>query len=241
MDTSIAVALSAQRTLLRQLDVVANNIANANSVGFRSESVDFESIISNATPDKTFFVEVADVQFSHSEGAKLQTGNSLDIAITGEGYLALQTPAGTVYTRDGRMMVNPFGELQSLEGYPVLDASGAPILVPSRGKDIIIHGDGRIIDAGKTIGNIGVFDLPPELVSARFGNSAFTASREPQPVALGTNTSIVQGYVEASNTDPMRELANLITVQRSFEAVSDLIEKADGAVRKSVDELSQRG
>ena len=165
----------------------------------------------------------------------------MDIAIAGEGYLALQTPAGTVYTRDGRMMVNPFGELQSLEGYPVLDASGAPILVPSRGKDIIIHGDGRIIDAGKTIGNIGVFDLPPELVSARFGNSAFTASREPQPVALGTNTSIVQGYVEASNTDPMRELANLITVQRSFEAVSDLIEKADGAVRKSVDELSQRG
>ena len=241
MDTSIAVALSAQRTLLRQLDVVANNIANANSVGFRSESVDFESIVSNATPDKTHFVEVAGVQFSHSEGAKIQTGNSLDIAITGEGYLALQTPAGTVYTRDGRMMVSPFGELQSLEGYAVLDASGAPILLPSRGKDVIIHGDGRIIDGGKAIGDIGVFDLPPELVSARFGNSAFTASQEPQPIALGANTSIVQGYVETSNTDPMRELANLITVQRNFEAVSDLIEKADSAVRKSVDELSQRG
>jgi len=101
MDTSISVALSAQRTLLRQLDIVANNIANANSVGFRSESVDFESIVSNATPDKTHFVEVADVQFSHLEGAKIQTDNPLDVAITGKGYLALQTPAGTVYTRDG--------------------------------------------------------------------------------------------------------------------------------------------
>jgi flagellar basal-body rod protein FlgF len=241
MDTSISVALSAQRALLHQLDVVANNVANANSVGFRAEKADFSTVLSNATPDRTNFVEVTKVHVREAEGPKFQTDNPLDVAISGDGYFSLQTPAGQVFTRDGRFKVSPFGELQSLEGFGVLDAGGAPIVLENGGSDLTIHPDGRVREAGKLVGNIGVFDLPEEQISSRYGNTAFTAKTPPNAIPLGQSTSLTQGYLEGSNTDPLRELANLITVQRSFDSVSSMIEKADGALTRSITELARRG
>jgi len=241
MDTSISVALSAQRALLHQLDVVANNVANANSVGFRAEKADFSTVLSNATPDRTNFVEVTKVHVREAEGPKFQTDNPMDVAISGEGYFSLQTPAGQIFTRDGRFKVSPFGELQSLEGFGVLDAGGAPIVLEKGGSDLTIHPDGRVREAGKLVGNIGVFNLPEDQISARYGNTAFTAKTPPNAIALGSSTSMTQGFLEGSNTDPLKELANLITVQRSFDSVSSMIEKADAAMEKSITELARRG
>lgn len=239
MDSSISVAVSAQRAILRQLDVVANNVANSNTVGYRAEAVDFRTVISNATPDRTHFVEVSGIQVNNLSGALTETANPLDVAISGEGYFSLLTPAGQVYTRDGRLKVSATGELQSIEGHPVVDAGGGPIFLANGGRDLTVHPDGRVAQGGKIVANIGVFNMTEEMIAARSGNSAFLAKQPPEAISLGKQTSLVQGFVENSNTNPMMELANLITLQRNFESISSLIEKADGVLGKSISELAR--
>lgn len=238
MDSALYVATAAQKSLLRQLDVVANNVANANSVGFRAEKVDFASIVSTGTADNTHFPTINGVRFSTESGTQVATGNPLDLAITGEGFFAVETPSGAAYTRDGRLTLTPFGELTSVEGYPILDAGGAPIVLDANAGNPLIHGDGRIEQGGRLVGNIGVFALTEENVASRLHNTAFLAKVPPEPVALGGNISISQGNLENSNVSPMQELANLISLTRAFESAAKIVEQADATMKEANSQLS---
>lgn len=242
MDAGMFVGIASQRSFFKQMEVIANNIANINTTGYRSEDVDFENLVSSATRrnsgDDTHFPLVARIRSDHSQGILTETGNALDMALTGKGYFALQGASETIFTRDGRISISPFGEVLHISGLPFLDAGGAPILLANPNVEPRIHGDGRLESDGKIIGNIGVFDLIEQNVKARIGNSAFSAKTPPPALALGVNSEINQGFQENSNVDPLRQLARLIAVQRNFEAVSQLVEKSDGALRKSISELA---
>jgi len=238
MDNSINVVTAAQRALQKQMVVIANNIANSNTVGFRAESVEFNSLISRPGGEHVEYPTVSSLKPSGENGSLQSTGNPLDIAMTGNGWFQIATPSGTAYTRDGRMQINAFGELQTIEGHALLDASGAPLLIPTSSGPPKIHNDGRVEVNGNVVGNIGVFDVDEKNMSSRFGNASFFADTPGIPIGIGAKTKIQQGFLEGSNVNAMREMANLIMVSRSFESATSMAEGADRAIAKSINELA---
>ena len=217
MQSSIFVSTAAQRVAQTQLVTIANNIANTNTVGFRAESVDFKSVISRAGNEPVHFPTVSKIHSSDTQGTLTETGNPFDVALSGKGWFAIQTPAGTAYTRDGRMVMSPFGELRSVNGHAMLDAGNAPIQLNPNGAKPEITSDGRIFQDGLQIANIGVFELDQSNFTSRYENSSFLSKIPGVPIVAGGTTSVVQGRTEASNVNPMHELAKMIAVTRSFE------------------------
>ncbi|MEM7290274.1 MAG: flagellar hook-basal body complex protein [Pseudomonadota bacterium] len=237
MDLSLHVATAGQKTLQNQLTIVANNIANANTPGFRAEIVDFKSLVSSASVDGVNFPKVANLYPSIEQGTFEKTDNPLDVAISGPGWFAIDTPGGTAYTRDGRFMINPFGELQTIEGHSVLDAGGGPIQLGNITQAPEILQDGRIYSQGRVIASLGVYDVAPENLDTRFSNSAFFASVPGVPVEVGSGSQLNQGFVEGSNVSAVHELANLITISKNYQSVSTMIGRVDEVLGRSVREL----
>ena len=133
MQSSFYVSLSSQIAIDKRMTAVATNIANAGTIGYRVNGVDFETILSKSGTTPTAYVSLASDFLSRAQGEMTKTGNPLDVAVSGEGWLAIQTPNGTAYTRDGRLQVLETGELQTILGYPVLDAGGSPITLDPQG------------------------------------------------------------------------------------------------------------
>ena len=239
MQSTVYVALAAQRVMQRQLDTIANNVANMNTVGFRTESVNFDSLVSMNEADGINFPGIGKTSPSPVQGTLDRTGNSLDIALSGPGWFAIETPQGVAYTRDGRLSIDTFGELRSIDNYPVLDASQAPIVVNPDGGDLEIAEDGRIRQNGRVVGNIGVFELPKDAISSRFENAAFYSTVEGQPIAPGGKTKVSQGFVESSNVDPIAQMAHLITVQRYFESLNASIKESEDTLGRTVREIGE--
>ena len=127
MTVSLDVAMSAQLSLMKRLETIAHNVANASTVGFRSEEINFSQLVSSNTLTNTAFSQTGETVLSQKAGALVKTDGALDLAVNGNAWFAIQTPAGLVNTRDGRLQMLETGELRTLNGYPILDVGGAPI------------------------------------------------------------------------------------------------------------------
>ena len=138
LQSSLYVGLSGQITLQRRLDTVAQNVANSSTAGYRAENVKFGSLISNAGHVPVAYATTQSTTLSRRTGEIVSTGNPLDVAVSGDAWLSIETPAGPAYTRDGRMRMLPTGELQTLTGRPVLDDGGAALTVNPRGGPVEI-------------------------------------------------------------------------------------------------------
>ncbi len=237
MQSALYVSLSAQRVLQTQLETVAHNVANANTAGFRAGAVNFEALVSRTGETPVHFASEADFHVSSAQGTLKQTGNPLDVAVSGDAWFAVSTPAGMAYTRDGRMEISELGDLRSLTGYEFLDATGGPILVNPNGSSPVIHPDGRVEQDGRQIGNLGLFRIDPATMSERYDNSAVLTSAPGIAVAGGGENKIMQGFVESSNVDPAAEMVNLIAVTRAFESASATISRAEDALSNSIREI----
>lgn len=238
METSIHVAAAGQQNLQKQLAIVANNIANASTVGFRSEILDFESLVSRSPGDTVHYPTMAEMYPSLEQGALVGTGNPLDVALSGEGWFSVMTPTGNAFTRDGRFNVDAAGSLKTVEGFNVLDAGGAPIQIDPNAGPPIIGEDGRILSNGRVVANIGVFAVAAEALTSRHSNSAFFASIPGVPQPVGENVTIKQAFLEQSNVSPVNEMVNLISITKAYESISSLIGKADDTLGRAVRELN---
>lgn len=240
MDTSVYVGLSGQIALERRLATIANNVANAGTAGFRAEGVHFATVVSATAPFQTSFVTAGSSHVDSRSGGFSKTGNPLDVAIQGSSFMAIQTPQGIGYTRDGRMQMLPTGDLVSLNGHPILDISGSPLtLNPAAGPVEISH-DGMIRQDGIALGAIGLFDVDLSKGYSRFENSAFLPQAEPVAVEDFTRNGMVQGFAEESNVNPILEMTRLIAVQRAFEAVNGGMEQRDQTMRDTIQALGAR-
>lgn len=240
MDTGIYVGLSGQLATERRLATIANNIANAGTAGFRAESVHFSNVVSATSPFHTDFVDAGASHAVTSNGGLVKTGNPLDVAIQGDGYLAIQTPGGIAYTRDGRMQMLPGGDLVSLNGHAILDNSGSPMTLDPAAGPVSIGRDGMLSQSGKPVGTIGLFDVDLGKGYSRYENSGFIPKLIPQPVDDFTRNGVVEGFVEESNVNPVLEMTHLISVQRAFEAVSSGMEQRDSTLRATIEALGAR-
>lgn len=234
MDSTFYISLSGQLALQRRLDTIANNVANSSTAGFRAENVTFDSVISNASSAPVAYAGTPEGSFALNSAAITSTGNPLDVAVRGDAFLAVSTSAGTVYTRDGRMRLSTAGDLETISGQPFLDAGGAPIQINPGNGTISISSKGEISQDGKRVATLGLFRLAPDSKLTRYEGSGLMPDRPAEPVVDFTANGVVQGHVENSNVNPMLEMTRLISISRSFEAISAMIDKADGTLNNAI-------
>ncbi|WP_395686899.1 flagellar basal-body rod protein FlgF [Aestuariivirga sp.] len=240
MDHLSPIGIAGQVALMRRLDTVANNVANAETAGFRAEGVTFSSVVSKTRPFDTSFLGAGRSHVDPRSGNFVKTGNQLDVAINGSAFMAVLTGRGIAYTRDGRMQMLPSGELVSLLGHPVLDPSGAPISLDPLGGEVEISRDGFIRQGGRSPGSIGLFDVDFSQGYSRDENSGLIPVAAAQPLEDFLESGFVQGYSEGSNVNPITEITRLIELQRIFEAVNASLEQRDGSLRETIQALGAR-
>lgn len=251
MDNALLVGLSKQVALHREMDVIANNLANLNTTGFKGENVQFEQYLSSSARANNFqfadrkiaFVQDRRTLTDYSQGPLQETGGTLDVAIRGEGYLAVDTPQGERYTRNGSLSINKTGELVTSEGYRVQGANG-PIQFDQSDTNIVIAADGSISTMNGTQtqnterGKIKLvrFDQPNLL--QKQGLSLYSANgMQPQPVK--ETTTLIQGSLEKSNVKPIFEMSRMIEVMRSYSALANMMTKTDDLRQTAIQKLAE--
>lgn len=234
MSVSLDVAMSAQLSLMKRLETIAHNVANTSTVGFRSEEINFTQLLSSNTLDETAFARIGQTTLSQSPGAMMKTDNPLDVAVNGNAWFAIQTPAGQVNTRDGRLQMLETGELQTLQGYPILDVGGAPITLEPAAGPPEIAADGMISQNGTQVGAIGLFTISNQAKMQRFGNSGVIPSIPAEAVVNFDRVRVAQGFVEKSNVNPVQQMTDLIAVSRLFEGVSNAIKDKEQSMQNAI-------
>jgi flagellar basal-body rod protein FlgF len=225
--------------MARRLDTVAANVANTATAGYRAGEVTFESILTSSVRADVKYPTPGPTFLAQRTGEIVNTGNALDIAIQGPGYIAIGNGDGVAYTRDGRLTIGPAGELQNITGDAVLDIGGAPLQVDPAGGPLAIARDGMVSQNGRQIGAIGLFALPAEGGLSRVAGAAIVPEIEPEPIVDFVANGVRQGYVERSNVQPVAEMTRLITLQRTFNALWASMEDTEGALRQAIRTLGQ--
>jgi flagellar basal-body rod protein FlgF len=247
MNNALLVGMSRQVALQRELDVIANNLANINTSGFKGENVQFEEYLSSPARADAFpladrrlaFVQDRATVTDFSQGPLAQTGSDLDVGISGDGFFVVDTPGGERYTRNGSFARNANGELVTSEGYRVRGAQGA-IQFDQNDTDILIASDGTIsaqnanqtADRGKI--RLVRFDNPQSL--SKEGLGLYSAGgQQPQPATPAT--TLVQGSVEKSNVQPVLEMSRMIEVTRAYGALANLMLSTDQLRQTAINKL----
>ena len=237
MRGNMYVELSGELALEKRLDTVATNLANVNTGGYRAQGVSFASVLSKAGERPAAFVKTGTEYISRAQGAAQQTGSPFDVAIQGNSWFAIKTPDGTAYTRDGRFKMSQSGELQSVNGYPVLDGGGATMLLAADGGPPKIAADGMMTQGGNQVGAIGLFSLPDSATLTRFDNSAVYSSVPGTPVLDFATNTVAQGFAEGSNVNPVLEITKLIQIQRAFDGLLNLQQTSESSQQDAIKTL----
>jgi flagellar basal-body rod protein FlgF len=234
------VALSSQIALEKRLNTIADNVANASTVGFRATGVKFEDVVSSLDDQALSFVSSGDTYISDTNGPLRETGNPFDFAIKGNAWFGIETPGGTVMTRDGRFTLTENGELVTIEGYPVLDAGGAPMQLDPRNGPPRAGADGSLRQGDNLVGALGLFNFDPGPNFVRFGNSGIVPAGEPEPVVDRLDAGVAQGFLEESNVNPVLEITRLIMVQRAFENGAAMIRDTESSYDEAIKTLGSK-
>lgn len=230
MENSGYIALTRQSALLKEMQLVANNIANSATTGYRREGTVFSEFVKKVPAEgESLSMTDANIRTTDvTQGVITQTGGTFDLAIQGDGYFMIETADGPRLTRAGAFLPNEISELVNLNGQRVLDAGGAPIFIPPDADTISISQDGTIANGPNVVGQIGVFVMAEPDQMVREGNVLFNFEEEPLPAQ---NASVLQGYVEGSNVNPVIEITRMIEVQRAYELGQNFLEKEDERIR----------
>ena len=231
MDNSIYVALSRQVTQFRDLNVTANNIANAATTGYQAEHTMFTDYLT----DDGNYEDVAftqDIATYHDlrQGTMQVTGNDLDVAIQGDGYFVVETEAGERYTRAGNFQMDAQGFMVTVEGYPVLDDAGQRIQFDPTDRNISIGENGSLAVNGEERGILGVVEFPNRQDLKRMNSTLFESEVPPQQAE---NSRVLHGTLEKSNVSAVHELVKLTELSRSTGSTSKFIEVVYELQRKA--------
>ena len=237
MRGNLYVSLSGQVALEKRLETVAANIANVNTAGYRAQGVAFSSVLSKVQDKPASFVTTGAEYVSRAQGPTTKTDNPLDVAIQGEGFFAVKTPAGTAFTRDGRMKLTESGELQTLNGYPMLDAGQATVRLDPNDGPPVITADGMVTQNGRQVGAIGLFSIPDEAKFKRYDNSALIPDVAPTAILDFSRNSVLQGFSEGSNINPVMEISKLIEIQRAYDGLASTMQSTESTQQDAVKTL----
>ena len=237
MQNGLYVAVSAQVALERRMETIADNIANMNTVGYRATGVSFAAEMARAGETNLTYVSSGADYLSRRIGGLVKTDNPLDFAVQGDGWFGIQTAAGKAYTRDGRARIDESGVLRTLNGDPILDAGGQPLLVDSAAGPLTVSGDGMISQNGRQVGALGLFAIDAGANLKRAENSAVVPDKPARPILDFARDGVVQGAVESSNVDPVREMTRLIDVSRAFDGVAAEASQSETSIEDAIKAL----
>lgn len=244
MDNTLLITLSAQNALTRQMEVAANNMANVTTTGYKSQTVLFEPIAKKPAsikeyPNTVEFVRDYSIAHDFRPGVLQRTDNSLDIALTGDGYFAINAKGGVSYSRDGRLSLDTNGRLINHDGAPVLDIAGQEITIDSNQGEPVIGQDGTITQNGAQIGQIGVFSFARPGALDKIGDNLLRANQMSGQAAPAQNFEVVQGMLEGSNVVAIQELTKIMEISRAFERATKLQKQAEELRSKAIDRLGR--
>lgn len=242
MQNATLVALSGQVALRRKLDVIANNVANMDTAGFKRVSLDFEettmpkasaTLFPRRDRDNRFVRELATVH-DYSAGSVEMTGNDLDVAIeTENGFFVVGTPDGERYTRAGDFAIDSTGRLVTADGKPVL-GDGGEITFASEETGITIAHDGTISSSAGLKGTLRIADFPDTTVLSKAGDNLYAANVAPQAPAF---VRVRQGALEKSNVSSVEELTAMLDVQRAYERISNMVKQQNDLNARAIERL----
>jgi flagellar basal-body rod protein FlgF len=233
MDNASYTALTRQSGLLREMQSLANNVANASTTGFRAEGILFAEHVKALGPGApSLSMATADVRNTlMTQGTLAQTGGTFDLAIEGDGFFLVETPGGPRLTRAGAFGPDANGTLVTPDGYAVLDAGGAPVFVPQGLGPVGIGADGIISAGGQPVGQIGLVLLIDPTQMVREGSVMFDAQGGFEQAPEGR---MLQGFLEGSNVNPILEISRMIEVQRAYELGQSFLDKEDERIRSVI-------
>lgn len=244
MNNALYIALSRQTALLRQMDVVANNVANVDTAGFRGESTLFDEYVVNAKVDGRNG-KPGELAFTHdlatvrdiSQGPFELTNRPFDMAIAGQGFFTVETPLGTRYTRAGNFQIDAEGTLTTAQGYPVLAEGGGRIVLDNIQGEVLVGADGTIRVNGEEVAKVDVVQFENELLLEKAGNTLFKSDVPPSP---GENYRITQGAVEKSNVESVAEMNRMISVSRMVGSVNNFLNTMDDLQTNAIRTLAKQ-
>jgi flagellar basal-body rod protein FlgF len=250
MENALLIGLSRQMVLERQMDVVANNIANVNTNGFKSDASLFQEYLKTGAHEDNFvgsdravsYVQDSGTYRDFTQGAVQSTNNPLDLAIDGSAFLVVQTPGGERYTRDGGLQLNNQGQLVTVTGDPVLGASG-PIVFQPTDHDINVSPDGTITvleGNGRTDsirGKLRLVSFADAQKMLKEGSNLYSAGEggAPQP---DIKSQVRQGFIEKSNVNSVAEMSRMIEVTRAYTQIATLLQQQSDLHKTAIQQLA---
>ncbi len=243
MDNALYVGLSRQILLRREMDIIANNIANIDTTGFKVESLmqktdPAEPAVTLGGPRPVKFVAADGVARDFSQGVLSTTGAPFDMAVEGQGFFQIQTPAGPRFTRDGRFTTDPTGRLVTQAGAPVLDAGGGEILINGEKGQVAIGVDGVMSQGKEQVGKIGVYTFANAGALEKTGDNLYrnASNLQPQPA---TEARVRQGMLEGSNVKSILEITRMVEVSRAYEQTARMMDSEADLSRRAIERMGR--
>ena len=250
MENALLIGLSRQTTLERQLAVIANNIANANTTGFKSDQPLFEEYLNSGAHEDNFvgrdrrvsYVQDRGTYRDLSQGPLQETGNPLDVAISGNGFFAVQTAGGERYTRDGNLQINNQGQLVTEKGDPVLGVAG-PIVLQQTDHDVTISADGTITVLEGSARNdtirakLRIVNFADQQSLRKQGDNLYAAGN-PAAAQPDTTSTVKQGYVEKSNVNAVAEMGRMVEVSRIYAQIANALQQQGDLHKNAINQLA---
>ena len=238
MDNAAYTMLTRQSGLRRELQVIAHNVANLSTTGFRREGLVFSEFVRDLDHgEEALSMAAANARQTYlSQGGMTMTGGTFDLAIEGEGFFRIGTEEGERLTRAGHFTPNAQGELVTPDGHRLLDLGGAPVFVPPDAGPVSIARDGTISAGGQPLAQLGLVVPEDPSTLSRATGVLHLVEGETLPV---DNPVILQGFLEESNVNPISEMARLIAVQRAYESGQKFLENEDQRIRNVVQTLGR--
>ena len=240
MDPITAIAASGLRARMESLDLLANNIANAGTGGYKADREFYSLYIApeaegiDATPAMPL---IERPWIDHAQGALESTGNPLDVALSGAGFFAVNSPSGPLYTRNGSFRIAAGGQLTTAEGYAVRNSDGTAINL-NASRPVQISQDGTITQDGIVAGKVEIVDFPSRAGLSKQGSNYFRTT-DPAARTTAANGTVAQGHLEASNTGSAEAAVRLVNVMRQFEMLQKAVSVGSDMSKRAIEEVAK--
>ena len=237
MENASYVGLAYQAALERKMTLVSNNIANMDTTGYKASHARFKEFMTDTDPGQPLaMVEDGAEYKDFTPGSLTSTGNAMDIALSGKGFLGVKAADGQEYlTRNGRLQINSLNQIVTSSGEMVMGSGGQPITVPEGEHSVTITQDGVVSSKDGAIGELKIVAPADPQTLHEVGNSLFKSDGKD---AKDTTTHVQQGYLEGSNVNPIVEMTSMMDVQRAYETMARMLQNDSDRQRDTIRKLS---